>query len=187
MNCIRCHATIPPSAINTNALVPCAVCGAKIRVDLFPAAFKPPETMETSEILVVDNDAGCFYHPGKKAVVHCDSCGRFLCTLCDVDMGGEHLCFSCLEAGKKKKKRMDLVNQRTIYDDIALRLAVYPMLLFWITIVTAPAALFIAIRHYKTPSSIIPRTRIRFWIAGFLATAQIIGWVAGLYSLITTH
>jgi hypothetical protein len=38
-------------------------------------------------------------------------------------------------------------------------------------------SLFIAIRHWKTPLSIIPRTKIRFIIAMVLSGIQITGWV----------
>jgi hypothetical protein len=132
----------------------------------------------------MDLEAECFYHPGKKAVIHCATCGRFLCSLCDADMGGEHVCFSCLESGRKKHKRLDLEKQRTLWDNLALNLALYPLLFFWITIVTAPAALYLSIRHYNSPSSIIPRTKIRYWLAGIFSTLQILGWVFWIFDVI---
>ena len=181
MNCLRCNAPLPPSAINTDRLVPCGVCGAKTRADLFPAALKTTEQAETGQALVDGQSASCFYHPDKKAVVPCGSCGRFLCALCDVDFSGEHLCFTCLESGKKKKKRVDLENHRTLYDGIALRLALVPMVIFWFTALTAPAALYIAVRHFNTPTSIIPRTRIRYIIAGVVSILQIAAWAVGIY------
>ena len=52
-----------------------------------------------------------------------------------------------------------------LYDKIALALAVYPMLLFYLTFFTAPMAIFVAIRYWKAPASILPRTRIRSVIA----------------------
>ena len=36
----------------------------------------------------------------------CDNCGRFLCSLCDVDIGAGHQCPACLESGKRKRKEI---------------------------------------------------------------------------------
>jgi hypothetical protein len=185
MNCLRCHTPLPPSVINTDRFEPCPTCGAKVRGDLFPAAFAKQKGPETGAPVIEDGSSECFYHPGKKAVVHCGSCGRFLCSLCDVDLSVEHICFSCLETGKKKKKRVDLENHRTLYDGIALNLAILPLLFFWITLITAPLALYFVIRYYKTPTSIIPRTRFRFILAGFFSICQIVAWGVGLYVLAT--
>lgn len=181
MECLGCHTPLPAALVNTDRFQPCPACGAKVRADLFPAALRERKTPESPVSAFDGAGSGCFYHPGKPAVVPCGSCGRFLCALCDVELSaGEHICFTCLEAGKKKKKRVDLENHRTLYDGIALRLAVLPMFIFWFTLVTAPVALYVAIRYYGKPTSIIPRTRYRFIVAGFLALCQIAGWTYGI-------
>ena len=77
---------------------------------------------------------------------------------------------------KKKGKLRSLENHRTLYDNIALGLATLPLLLVWPTVVTAPMAVFTGIRYWKTPSSIIPRTKVRFASAIALGTLQILGW-----------
>lgn len=186
MDCLRCHHPLPFSVINTDRFERCPSCGARVRADVFPAAFSAGKAPETAAPVVDGSGSGCFYHPDKKAVVHCGSCGRFLCALCDVELkAGEHICFSCLETGKKKKKRVDLEHHRTLYDGIALRLATIPLLIFWFTLITAPVALYMSIRYYRSPGSIIPRTRFRFIAAGFLSACQIAGWIAGIYMIAT--
>jgi len=59
-----------------------------------------------------------------------------------------------------------------------------PLLIFYFTIITAPAALFVAIRHWNSPSSIIPRTKIRFVVAIVIALVELAGWGVGVYFLI---
>ena len=185
MDCLRCHTALPVALVNTDRFERCPSCGARVRADLVPAAGRVGEA-QIQTPMVEGEGAGCFYHPDKAAVVPCVSCGRFLCSLCDVEMApGEHICFTCLEAGKKKKKRVDLERHRTLYDGIALRLATVPLLIFWFTLVTAPAALYIAIRYYNAPTSIIPRTRIRYHIAGLLALVQIGLWAYAFYVFAT--
>jgi hypothetical protein len=86
--------------------------------------------------------------------------------------------------GKKKRKMKSLETQRVLYDDIALALAIIPVIFIWPTIITAPMSIFIALRHWKTPLSIVPRTKIRFIIAMFLSGLQITGWVFLFFKLL---
>ena len=132
--------------------------------------------MEGQEHIVAEDEAGCFYHPGKKAAVPCAECGRFLCSLCDVELNGKHVCPTCIDSGRKKGKIKNLENHRTLYDDIALSLSIMPLIFFWLTLITAPVSLFMSIRYWKAPLSIIRRTKIKFIIAILLSSLQIAGW-----------
>jgi hypothetical protein len=178
VNCTECGMPLPWQALNTPDLTKCRSCGAQIRVDVFPALFDPPAPGEPGETLLVNDQSSCFYHPQKKAVVACDNCGRFLCALCDVEFDGRHLCPTCLETGARKGKVRNLQTSRVLYDDVALALAVYPLLVWFTTIITAPVALYIAIRYWRAPSSLVPRTKARFVVAMMLAGMQIIAWTA---------
>ena len=166
--------------INRSRPMPCPSCGALVRVDLFPAYTRTTASRRADDLTAADQ-AGCYYHPEKSAVVPCAICGRFLCSLCDVEMEGRHICFSCLGAGQAKKSIGGLENRRTLYDGISLGLAVWPLLIFYITLVTAPVALFMAVRYWKAPLSIVPRTRIRFVAAFLIGLLQLCGWGAGFY------
>jgi len=164
-------------AANTNSLIACAACASLLRVDVFPAINRSSPVGQAGAALQVAKEAGCFYHPRKKAVVPCGTCGRFLCALCDVSLNGQHLCPACLEKGKTHRKIKNLENHRTCYDTIALLLATVSILIYWFTIFTAPIVIYLTVRHWKSPSSIIPRTRIRFILAFMIAGVQIAGWV----------
>lgn len=110
-----------------------------------------------------------------------------MCALCDCELNGDHFCPVCLEMGKTKGKIKSLENRRTLYDTIALALAVLPIatVVFWFfTIVTAPMALFIAIRYWNSPRSLVHRTKFRYVLAITIATLQIAGWGIGIYLLI---
>ncbi len=133
----------------------------------------------------MDDQASCFYHSQKKAVIPCDNCGRFLCALCDVELGGKHLCPACLETGKKKGRIIDLERHRVLYDAAALKLAIYPVLMFWFTLFTAPIALYLAIRHWNSPGSIVGRTRIRSVLAIMLSGLQILAWIVGIAYIVS--
>ena len=74
-------------------------------------------------------------------------------------------------------------NHRTLYDTIVLTLAIAPMLLVWATIITAPMAIFMAIRYWNAPTSIIPRTKVRSIVALIMGSLQTIGWSVFFYTL----
>jgi hypothetical protein len=166
-------------------LVSCAGCGVKLHADVYPAFFRPLTPGRDGEVLVIENEAGCFYHPQKKAVLPCEGCGRFLCALCDCELHGQHFCPACLQSGQKRGKIKQLEQERTLYDNIALSLAVYPLLIFYFTLVTAPTALIIAIRYWNAPRSIVHRTKARLVLAISIAGLELVGWAVGIYFIVT--
>lgn len=185
LDCPKCRAPLTEAQVNQERLTPCPACGTELLAEVFPALFRPIAAGQDGERLLVESEASCFYHPEKKAVRPCEGCGRFLCALCDCELHGEHFCPTCLEVGKKKGKIKRLENERTLYDSVALALAVYPMLIFYFTIVTAPMALFIAVRYWNAPRSIVHRTRWRLVLAVVIAVLQLVGWAALIYYFTT--
>ena len=168
---------------NRGELAPCPACGAAVRVDVFPALFRPLAPGQAGERLMVEGESSCFYHPQKRAVVPCDNCGRFLCALCDLELNDQHLCPACLEAGSKKGRIASLQHQRMCYDRLALWLAVLPLFIWPFTLVTAPMALFFAIRHWNSPSSILGGNKVRLVAAMVVAVLQLAGWTLLFYAM----
>ena len=184
LNCTNCNEQLSRAAANSDSLVACGACGNLLRVDVFPAISRVLPVGRNGATLQVDTEAGCFYHPRKKAIVPCAKCGRFLCALCELSLDGRHLCPTCLEKGKANKKIQNLENHRTCYDTIALLMATVSVLIYWITIFTAPIVIYLTVRHWKSPSSIIPRTKVRFILAFFIAGIQIAGWILFISKLV---
>jgi hypothetical protein len=145
---------------------------------LFPSFFRTFGAAQEAENVLVEGESTCFYHPAKKAVLPCSACGRFLCALCDCELGGAHFCPVCLEAGRTKRKIKNIERQRTRYDNISLALVFFPMILFYVTFITAPIAIVLAIRHWNSPPSMVDRTKARYALAITFAALQIVGWCA---------
>jgi hypothetical protein len=177
IDCPKCKIPLEWQSFNTPDMTRCPSCNTRLRVEIFPAFFEEPTTREAESLLAVGNESGCYFHAQKKAVVPCALCGRFICSLCDIELSGQHVCPSCFEAGRNKRKITALETHRVLYDDIALALSIIPMIFILPTIATAPASIYLSIRHWKSPTSIILRTKVRFIIAIFLSLFQIIGWV----------
>jgi hypothetical protein len=185
VQCPDCQAMLSDGAFNRPEWQPCPQCRAQLQIEIFPALFRPLTPGSNAETAMVEGESTCFYHPNKKAVRPCEGCGRFVCALCDCELHGQHYCPTCLEVGRKKGKIRSLENHRTLYDSIALSLAILPLLFFYFTIITAPMAVYIALRYWNAPRSIIHRTKVRFVIAIALAMLQIGGWAIGGYFLIS--
>lgn len=170
--------------LNLADLSPCPACQTPIQIEVFPALFRPAAVGRDAEAVLVEGESSCFYHPQKKAVLPCDSCGRFLCALCDCEVAGQHLCPSCLDAGRTKRKIKSLEKSRTLYDSVALALTTYPALAcLWPSLLTAPVAVFVVIRYWRTPLSIVPRTKIRYVLALILAVLEIFLCVLLIYEM----
>jgi hypothetical protein len=186
VSCNKCGCALPAGFANQTELAPCPACGVLLQVAVFPAWLRPAQTGRDGEAILTEGETACFYHSQKRAVVPCDACGRFLCALCDCELQEQHLCPACLESGPKKGRIKNLENHRTLHDGFALTLAIVPMVLcFYITLITAPITLYLAIRNWNAPTSILPRTKIRFVIAILLAAAQLVGWACFIYLLAT--
>lgn len=190
VTCTKCTAPLPGDYFNQSGLIPCPGCGQQLQVEVFPALFQRFAPGRKGEAIIEEGESSCFYHPQKKAVLPCDSCGRFLCALCDCELDGQHICPACLETGKKKGKIQSLQNHRVLYDSAALGLAVMPVVIavfVYFTFITAPVALFIGIRHWNTPSSIVRRTKARYIAAIAIASLQIAGWIFVIGYFATRH
>lgn len=182
--CTRCGTVLAELADATSGACACSNCDAQFYVAVFPALSRPLAAGQPGQAIVLDGEASCFYHPQKRALVPCQTCGRFLCALCDVELNGQHLCPACLESGQAKGRLTQLQKRHVLYDSVALTLAIAPLLFWPLTCLSAPATLYIAIRHWKTPLSILPRTKIRYLVAMVLATVQLAGWGLVIYALV---
>lgn len=173
--CPKCRSTFPGVLCNTPEPVRCPACDATVCVEVFPAFFQAPGAGAVGESIIEEGVSSCFYHEGRKAVTHCEGCGRFVCALCDVDFGGRHLCPACLQAGRTKVAMPQLEKGRVLMDGAAMFLALcsaVPGLHF----ITAPAAIGLAAFSFFRPPSIVARSRLRAILALLLATALGVTW-----------
>jgi hypothetical protein len=158
-------------------------CSKKKRIQFhrFPAYEREVVLHSLAESAFVEGESTCFHHSDRKAVAVCSDCGIFVCSLCVVEDTGAKLCLSCFSKRQQNALKADsshLGAKRMVYDNLALMLAIIPVLFLWASILTAPAALFVVFRYWnRHPCSVVPRTRFRFILAAVLALAQIGGWV----------
>lgn len=180
--CQRCHSALP--AFSNNEMR-CSQCGAHAKLLAFPALLRPVVRGRTGETLIVDGQSSCFYHPEKAAVLPCETCGRFLCALCDIEIGDRHVCPGCLTSDESGA-RSGLDAQRTLPDTIALDLSIVPVLpiFWWIAVFTAPLVLFLCIQYWNTETSLVRRGRWRLILALLIAGSQLVLIVTFLFFMV---
>jgi hypothetical protein len=177
VQCNECGAPVPEEWLHRPDVFQCQFCRSSIQVFAFPAAFRV-HVLAPAGVALSEGESSCFYHSHKPAVAPCDQCGRFLCSLCRVDFGERVLCPQCIQSGAKKGSLTLVESRRNLYDSIAMALAILPGFLIWPTLITAPIAIYLSIRHWNRPLSIVPRSRWRFVVAILVALLQIGTWIA---------
>ena len=155
---------------SSDSTTACPKCNRQTRVITFPALTRPASTFTPAEAVILAGEAACFYHPQKRAQTPCDLCGRFLCAMCDLEFGGQHLCPQCLETGAKKGRLQALERERKRWDQIVVATLVVPLIFCWVLLpVTSIAALTLIAWKWNAPPSRVVNTRV--WLRVYVAVA----------------
>ncbi len=188
---IKCPFCNPSQALELpkagRSIAQCSKC-PDIHYHRFPAMTRPSEAPRVTGSLS-DEDATCFHHPDRKAVAVCVECGIFICDLCEVkDHHGNSLCLDCYTRGKSStptNRRPDKKGGgRIVWDRTAFGVALLGFCPY-VTCLTAPAALFLALRYWKDhPCSVTSRGRGYYLAALLIASLQLLSMIAIIVLLI---
>jgi hypothetical protein len=174
VHCTSCAAALPVWVVKARDSAMCPNCNADLMIRVFPALLAARDIVDTRALQIEEGEASCFYHSTKRASASCAQCGRFVCALCAVDFEGKAWCPTCFESATSRRKHRNLENHRILYDSIAFGLVTVPALLYFIpALITAPAAIYVSIRYWKRPTSLIPRWKWRFPVAILLAMGEL--------------
>lgn len=182
--CALCGTPVSPDRWNAGKGT-CMGCLAPLTALVFPAASSPPRAV--AALAAVEGEASCFYHARRRAETACDQCGRFVCSLCHIDLSGQVWCPLCLESQREQGTLTALQTRRVRYDILVFWLAMLPALVFApFTIFTSPAAIFVGLWKWKAPMGLVQRYRPRLYIGLVFAALTMVGWLALIGFLIAT-
>jgi hypothetical protein len=159
--CPHCSADIPADS----AWQSCPYCQKQLEVRIWPVV-----RQNNNAATALSDQATCFFHPDKAFQACCQRCGRFVCALCDLQLGAEHVCPTCFERGRSdsgaEAGKAEWRYRDVLYDSIAVAVG-WGWILFWPVIVAAiPAVIVLHVKYRKAPRSyLIPRSGWRFWAA----------------------
>lgn len=162
--CPSCTGDVAP--VDTpNGWQTCRYCEKRLQIRAWPVARE-----NATAGAALSDQAACFFHPDKAFQACCQRCGRFVCALCDLQLGAEHVCPTCFERGRTDSGadsvKAEWRHRDVLYDSIALTVG-WGWILLWPVIVAAiPTAIFLHVKHRKEPRLyLIPRYGWRFWAA----------------------
>lgn len=187
VTCPNCNGDVVPVATETG-WQSCPYCKKRLQIWLWPSM-----RHNTSATAAMPDQATCYFHPDKAFHACCQRCGRFVCALCDLQLGAEHVCPTCFERGRADTGlnggKAEWRHRDVLYDSIVLVIG-WCWIIFWPVIVAAlPTAIFLHVKYRRAPRSyLIPRSGWRFWVAyaGFawiplliISAIYIPRWIAG--------
>jgi hypothetical protein len=161
----------------------CPACGAGNTVCAFPAMLAGAHAAQAETAL--EGEAACFDHPGKRAAAACSQCGRYVCALCAVALGGEVWCPTCVASRSGRARAANLETSRTLWDSVTFTLPLASLVIWPFTFLAAPAAIAIGIARWRRPLSLVRRTRWRLVAGIALGAAETIGWTWAIVYLLT--
>ncbi len=183
--CPNCKAALDPQSIESDRLARCPACASEISTTLYPAVYRWQDSY-SSGASKLDGESSCFYHADRKAVAICEVSGRFLCSLCDIEISGKHYSPEVVSREIKEGELKHLKKGARLDDGIALGLALVPLTMvglyfFWIT---APVSIFFGVRAIRKQESLLPRSTWRAWVAIVLSVFQLLGLLFFIFALV---
>ena len=177
--CPVCHAPLSGETSSEQEFISCGYCSSEVTATKFPANLRV--SSDTPAEPVRNEDSPCFFHAENRAAAVCDSCGRFLCTVCKVQTGSEVWCPDCIAKNRNEPLAPQFFDQTVLFDNTAFLLAFLSLLTgFYLVggLLVALVSIGLIIYGWARQRTIVKRSRLRFIFAGLLAAVQGIGWIA---------
>lgn len=171
IRCNNCQLRLPVYEAGSHDIT-CKGCRTVNHVYAYPALWVKPVDAPTQTLQAGSEQASCFYHEENLADVACDYCGRFICSLCAIDMGQKILCPGCIEKSDQHEMDsddVDLLKSYIRYDRKALQMSLIPLG------VTAFVALYYIFRYCTKPVSMLSKPKLTWVFATLFALAQLAG------------
>lgn len=183
LTCTKCKQELFEQLAQADPPQYCPNCDHQMRLALFPAWFRSAEKPAETGHAIVSDEASCFFHEKKQATTSCEECGRFICSLCDLELAGRHLCPKCLESGARKGRLRDLERQRTRYDRIAVTLGALSLLVLFIAPITAAIGIGMILWKWNAPPSRVSNSRLIMSVMLVVMILELVGGIAVWYGV----
>ena len=169
--CSKCGQEASPGKnYDSSQYYKCSSCQSSNYVEIFPAIRNEVEKGERPEA-AMNEESTCFKHSANIAVAACESCGVYMCRLCDLEIEGRHICPDCL---KNKPPKLKTTTQKTfLYDNLVLHLTILPVCFWPSFIITAPCVLIMSIIYWNKVDTPYKRNHWRFILAFILGLIEV--------------
>ena len=185
LNCVNCKLDALEIDLNADSAVSCPHCNRTVAVHLFPALVQDRSGDQLESRPIIGNESSCYYHSNKTAEAICDGCGRFLCSLCEIEVPEGSSCASCIAKDLGSEQRAGKTNRFIRHDSTALMVAVLGIPFFFVSFITSTMSLYYVVRYWRTPLGYLPRSRWRFVVAGLISLGILSLWAFFIVGLVS--
>lgn len=165
--CHFCQTPLAPERVDDGGGVACGHCERPTQLVVFAAILGGSAGTPAHQVDAHLQGASCFYSPEKLATGECRNCGAWISEEWTARWGAEVYCLKCLEHLRQRGADASFAEGIVLWDSVALFLALVPysLVLTFVGFFTAPAALFLTVRHWGSPRSMVHVWRWRFVVA----------------------
>lgn len=168
--CPRCSKAIAFDAVRDGDVI-CPHCER----DFEARVFQPPRRIVRVAAVDtgVESATPCANHPRNAAVASCERCGIFVCSLCELEIGGSRYCPSCFDRLSQEGTLPTAALRFRDYASLSLATGLGGLLMSMIFgIPLGILAIYYAVRGFKDPNT--RESRVRLGIAITLAAGDVI-------------
>lgn len=173
-SCHACGLPIPPEDWNRTEPLPCTRCETAVQAWVFPAAWTDPNGRIPTPLSNLAS-ASCFHHPSNQADLACTLCGRFVCSVCATGTADHAVCNLCFDRGSAQNDPR-FQRRATLHDGIGLALALLPLPMLVLTLITGPLAFVYTLVTWRRTKTAIPRGASRRWLALACSLLGLLFW-----------
>lgn len=149
--CPRCGKAIVFDAVRDGDVV-CPHCDREFEARVFqpPRRVVRVAAVETG----IESATPCANHPRNAAVASCERCGLFVCSLCELEIGGSRYCPSCFDRLSQEGTLPTAALRFRDYASLAMITALGGLLLSMVLgIPLGILAIYYAVRGFRDPNS----------------------------------
>lgn len=173
LGCGKCGHTIARESWNAQTASACPRCLALQYTRVYSSATGTEDAPTPPHRIQTEGEGSCYFHAANRAEAGCPSCGRFLCSLCQIQRPGGMLCPSCFSY-LRKERSPEVARRYIMHDSLALLLTTLPMALIIWPLFTTPAAIIYNLINFNRTRSVLPRSPWRKWAVFAVAGVQIL-------------
>ncbi len=155
ITCPHCRQDLSLGVGGSSGELECSRCKSHLSFVIFSGYPRSVPLGRLAEPLTgSENEASCYNHVTRKAISGCENCGRLICSVCDLEVGGKHFCPTCATSQQVVAKCDPLIHRQFCPEKAVFILGFLSLYPFCGAILFSPPALYIANQNYSKRTSL---------------------------------
>ncbi len=165
--------------------IKCHGCGKKNKIVIYDAILKELNQGEKICTITEEDDANCYKHQKNLAVKACDHCGAYICSLCDIEIHGEHICPDCFNNQQKSQSNS---KSNFMHAQLAFILSIAQVFIWYLIPIFSIGIIIYSIIFWKKDKNPYGKSsKIFFILAILISLIALIGFSILLIEIISSR